>query len=379
MTHDLFFRNLNLLLAPIFGLLIILIDCRKKCYADNTMRKLMGLLIVLSLIPMTSELIFNAIMGIEGKTAHIISWAANITYFLCQFIAFVVLAVFLDYCMYMETERTKKLCMIAIVLLAVEIILLTLTVFTGSMFTITQNNEYVRGDYYIVLICLGYIIELFAVVNALFMYRHMHLSQVRLVLGAAVMPAIGVVIDVIVDALWIVWPCVFVSILFCYLFIVRVNVFIDSLTGAHNRRSCDEFFAELSKLTRRKAYTFVMADLDRLKYINDTFGHAQGDQAISDAGEVLLSSVRRTDFVARYGGDEFIVVAETGEHEKVSASINSKLREFNAKNLRPYELSFSIGVGVYLPENTAQTPIEFLSYVDKLMFANKIERRMNNC
>ena len=120
-----------------------------------------------------------------------------------------------------------------------------------------------------------------------------------------------------------------------------------------------------------------MADLDRLKYINDTFGHSQGDQAIIDASEVLRSSVRRTDFVARYGGDEFIIIAATGEHEKVSASLISKLQEFNAKDLRPYELALSFGVGVYSPDNTTQTPLEFLSYVDQMMFANKNERRLN--
>ena len=375
MLHELFFRNLNLLLAPIVGLIVILFDCWKKCYADSTMRRLMGMLIVFSLIPMTSELLFNAIMGFEGKFFHIVSWIANITYFLSQFMSFVILAIFLDYCIYTDNARTKRLFFIAIALLAAEVFMLIYTVITGAMFTITHDNIYVRGEYYIALICLGYIIELFAVINAFFMYRHMHRSQVRLVLGAAVMPAIGVVFDVAFDGLWLVWPCIFISILLCYLFIVRVNVLIDSLTGVHNRRSCDEFLTELSKLSRRKDYTFVMVDLDKLKYINDTFGHSQGDQAISDAGEVLRASVRRTDYVARYGGDEFIIIAATGEHKKVSANINAKLLEFNAKKLRQYELAFSCGAAVYTQDNTTQTPIEFLSYVDKLMFANKNERR----
>lgn len=79
----------------------------------------------------------------------------------------------------------------------------------------------------------------------------------------------------------------------------------DALTGLLNRRGLAE---ELLELGRRWTLGVMMADVDGFKLINDSFGHAAGDAALRQVGERLRQAVRQRDLVARWGGDEFLIV-----------------------------------------------------------------------
>ncbi|WP_299964146.1 EAL domain-containing protein [uncultured Roseobacter sp.] len=84
----------------------------------------------------------------------------------------------------------------------------------------------------------------------------------------------------------------------------------DQLTGLGNRRYLSERFDELSKLRRTKGgeLAALHIDLDRFKQINDTIGHAAGDQVLRDVARRIRTNVRRNDVVARIGGDEFVIL-----------------------------------------------------------------------
>ena len=372
--QDLLLRNINIMLAPIAGLIIILIDCRKIRYSDSVMRRLMNVFILLTLGTMFSELVYDVFMGMPGSIARFVCWAGNSLYFLFQIAAFSLVALFLDYCTYLDRKRLKMLGKIAGFICAADAVILIINLFSGYIFTISPDNIYLRGVYYSVQLGISYAIILLLFVNTLFSRKQISRSQFILILVAVFPAVLGSVFDLIISDMWLIWPCFFISLLFLYLFVVRVNALIDSLTGARNRRSCDEYLTELSKPSQRKAYTFIMIDIDRFKEINDTLGHAQGDAALRDMVGILYASVRRTDFVARYGGDEFVIIAATEEFDKIIEGILFRIQDFNTKKMRPYKLEISYGSGVYLPD-AAISPQEFLAYVDGLMYAKKNERR----
>jgi diguanylate cyclase (GGDEF)-like protein len=92
---------------------------------------------------------------------------------------------------------------------------------------------------------------------------------------------------------------------------LRIEATHDSLTGLLNRgATLDALEKEMARSTREAAATTViMSDLDHFKEINDTFGHAAGDQVLKEAARRMRSSLRTYDAIGRYGGEEFLVIA----------------------------------------------------------------------
>jgi diguanylate cyclase (GGDEF)-like protein len=120
----------------------------------------------------------------------------------------------------------------------------------------------------------------------------------------------------------------------------------DPLTGLRNRRFVFEEVSRDLDVVRRKLHdqdqghnpkdasdlVFMMIDLDNFKPINDTYGHAAGDQMLLDVRDVLLGTCRKSDFVVRWGGDEFVVIAKQakpGESEALAERIRTKIAERN--------------------------------------------------
>jgi diguanylate cyclase (GGDEF)-like protein len=101
----------------------------------------------------------------------------------------------------------------------------------------------------------------------------------------------------------------------------------DALTGVGNRRAfCEHLAAELERAKRTgEAVGVLMLDIDDFKQINDRLGHGAGDQVLIALGEALTVSVRRNDFVARLGGEEFALVLPQANAELVAA-IGERIR-----------------------------------------------------
>lgn len=149
----------------------------------------------------------------------------------------------------------------------------------------------------------------------------------------------------------------------------------DDLTGLHNRRSLLHVLDTLMKLAVRSgsALSVVYIDLDDLKAVNDSLGHAEGDRAIVDAARVLQANLRGSDFIARIGGDEFCVVMSGGGEDQDRMAIRrieAALRDHNMTAGRPYELSFSIGAARFDPAEPV-TLDELLREADTVMYRAK--------
>ena len=117
----------------------------------------------------------------------------------------------------------------------------------------------------------------------------------------------------------------------------------DPMTGIYNRRG---FYIRMTELTESGTVNFSLfsVDLDRLKYINDTFGHYAGDRAIILAADIIRRAAGERAVCARFGGDEFIVVIPDGEDaDNYITRVNAETASFNAAGTEPFELGVSIG------------------------------------
>jgi diguanylate cyclase (GGDEF)-like protein len=154
----------------------------------------------------------------------------------------------------------------------------------------------------------------------------------------------------------------------------------DDLTGLQNRRGFLMMADKQLKLARRNRFRALLLflDLDNMKYINDTYGHAEGNRALIEAADTLRACFRQSDILARLGGDEFAALALGSSAEHSDASVRGRLddhlRTINAKPDRPYALGFSVGVLRWGPEDTVSIEA-LLARADALMYREKKDKK----
>ena len=166
---------------------------------------------------------------------------------------------------------------------------------------------------------------------------------------------------------------------------MRLLVYKDPLTGVYNRRGfIEEVQKILAAVERGRAHgrsknkfnltalSVVMLDVDNFKKLNDDYGHDAGDVALKSVARTLIDGVRQSDFVGRWGGEEF-VVALLGAGEKDGALVAENLRRDTEQRKITFKrkkisLSASFGITEFRPKDDLGKLIE---RADKAMYAAK--------
>jgi diguanylate cyclase (GGDEF)-like protein/PAS domain S-box-containing protein len=156
---------------------------------------------------------------------------------------------------------------------------------------------------------------------------------------------------------------------------------VDVLTGLPNRRQLDERFPETIARARRSGRQLAVCfmDIDKFKSINDTWGHAAGDQVIRAFGSRSAAAVRETDFVARLAGDEFVALLEDLQSPEEATLIAKKIAASVAQPIMvdDRELSISASIGIALYRDGEATLASLLCTADNALYEAKAAGR--NC
>ncbi|MBU2091371.1 MAG: PleD family two-component system response regulator [Alphaproteobacteria bacterium] len=152
----------------------------------------------------------------------------------------------------------------------------------------------------------------------------------------------------------------------------------DSLTGLYNRRY---LFSHLKGLTTRsgdakKAMSILLMDLDHFKRVNDTYGHAVGDDVLREIATRIMGNVRNFDLVARLGGEEFVVVMPDADREvalRVAERLRRKIADapFNRMDKVGETLDLSVSIGIADNADTSSDPTELLRRADQALYQAK--------
>ena len=256
---------------------------------------------------------------------------------------------------YIKKFRNRMIVMIPAIVNTL-VLLVLFTVFPGTVIT---EDYHVTLTYYLLFlgIPIGYIVAstIRSFVRA---FRKDNYAVRSAYIVSGIYPIILSIFGVM-QTLWLEAPmfCFGCSIMMLYVYITSLNdqVSIDELTKLNNRTQLKKYVAsEAQKQSSDKYDRYVlMVDLNKFKQINDQYGHVEGDYALkrtADALKMSCSEISMRTFIARYGGDEFIIIAKTDKEENIKAlcqSIRDNLKHLNKKAGAEYELTASIGYSPY--------------------------------
>ena len=154
----------------------------------------------------------------------------------------------------------------------------------------------------------------------------------------------------------------------------------DGMTGAFNRRGMELMLDHM--LQRAKPEDNVLAfviDMDRLKYVNDTYGHADGDAGITAISNAAMSITEEGELCVRAGGDEFYVIGigsyDPAEAQQRIGRFQEQIEKINAQLDKPYQLSASIG-SACIPLASGMTVMGIIRIADAKMYENKVQKKL---
>lgn len=153
----------------------------------------------------------------------------------------------------------------------------------------------------------------------------------------------------------------------------------DAMTGLYNRRFLEEYVTPLVATNQRRqsVFSILMLDLDYFKQVNDTFGHEAGDKVLKTLAEILQRSVRSSDMLVRYGGEEFVIVLLDTSAE-MALSVAEKIRAMVEETKIPLTgtvLQKTISIGVAEFPTDADTFWQVIKYADVALYEAKSRGR----
>lgn len=154
----------------------------------------------------------------------------------------------------------------------------------------------------------------------------------------------------------------------------------DPLTHCHNRRFLDEFISKYEPLTEREGRSagFLMADLDYFKQVNDEYGHEAGDLVLKQVVQIIEGSIRRSDLLIRYGGEEFLVLLQDVQgdmSEQVAEKIRSRIEQHAFEIAAGVKIHKTISVGVAEYPKDGDTLYKAIKFSDVALYAAKNQGR----
>ncbi len=150
---------------------------------------------------------------------------------------------------------------------------------------------------------------------------------------------------------------------------IRYLSFHDSLTGLYNRNFLEKEMKRMDT-DRQQPISIIMADLNGLKLVNDSYGHSKGDEMLKITAEVLKKSCRQEDILARWGGDEFVIfLPQTSEKEALA--ICKRITK-NYKKITVNGIPISMALGIAVKEASEEEMSEVFKEAEDNMYKNKL-------
>jgi diguanylate cyclase (GGDEF)-like protein len=370
---------LNTILGSALIVALVFADYVRKFNTDHFQKTVFCSMLIFTFIPMAGDFIYILLEGIPGKTIYLLLYGVGIAFYLFQVLSYYYIIIFVDYMIFKNMERIKKINIVVLVITIIHVILLFVNLKWHFYFYIDpETNRFFHGSQYIIRLIISYSPVLFAVFELFYSREIFKRSNLFVIFLLLSLSFAGSSIDILSGSLKLIWPCMSAALLYSYFFIIQTDTRLDSLTGIGNRYSFSEFTEQLSRRSSGEAWAIVMIDMDHFKEINDTLGHQEGDNALRDMAAIIKSCLKGSDFAARYGGDEFVIATrvESGIGVLIN-ELQAAVDRQNEKKTRPFKIEISYGYDIFVADGNRSIE-EFLNHIDNLMYKHKEERRRSS-
>lgn len=367
------FLYLELSFFAIAILVVIALSMRSQDGQYLFDQELFLMLLSICIMLLSLDALMRTLNGKPGQYINLLYTSAIVLYNILNPIICMIWYYYVDYYIYGDKARITRILLPILLPVIANAVLSIASIFSNIYFIFEENNLYYQGRFIYVL--LGICLYMISYTTVFLIQNRQKITQKEFFyfLFFAIPPSIGGLLQVIVSGVNVIWIAATLSIFIIFINIQKEQMYTDYLTGVNNRRYLDSFLNAITKNKGCELIAGLMIDINFFKMINDVYGHDQGDEALKHTARILKDTFRKTDFIARYGGDEFVVIMEMNEQSELTAMVQrlkENVSEFNLKKQAPYEINLSIGHDFY--EKKSEVPTgEFLRKIDYLMYLDK--------
>lgn len=269
---------------------------------------------------------------------------------------------------FLATQKVKTILLFTIVPIISNTIFAITSIWTGFYFTVSENCVYSRGPLNIIFIVHVLYLAIVLLIFSLYSNKTKDDQSKITILFPYLLMLFGFVIQMAFKIM-IGWGILSVALCLNYQLLRDFQYGFDALTKVRNRFL---FHERLEKLKNKKGFFLVIFDINNLKYVNDTYGHIEGDHMISSVAEIISKEFINTGTTYRIGGDEFCVISDTiplVELKLIIKRINRELK--NIKTQAGSLITIASGYSIY-NNNPSQTIYDCFNSADSMMYKNKM-------
>lgn len=283
---------------------------------------------------------------------------------------------YVDLTIFGDKNRLFKISIMPSIIILINLVLVMASYRYDLIFNINDQNVFSRGSFFFITIALSTIVLMYTMFHIYKNKRTIRSQEYVTLMLFGLPPLVSGIFLIFFKDMNFVWNSLVISQLLVYIYIQSRITNTDFLTGLYNRREY-EFRVKQFKNNKLKNVELsgIMIDINDFKKINDDYGHKFGDKALITTSKMIKASIRKQDCVFRVGGDEFVVIILSEEHDIINdiiKKIDKEFFKFNQSTDYPFKLSYSMGKGIY-DEKKHDDINAFFEYLDFMMYDQKRE------
>lgn len=335
-------------------------------------------LIVLVIVLLVSDAAYLACLNHPEETLRAVAFGCKSLYFATNTAVVFMWARYADYIVHGgSSAKLEPFKAVYGGILLINVAIVVVNLFTGCMFSITERGSFAMTPAIMWLFTvLNYVS---VVVTMAVLLANRGRTDAGVFVPFILFPLVPFACELVQLAVRdIALTCSYaVSCLMVYQVWQNSLVYTDELTGLGNRRLLSDRLVSWFSDSRPNIVHGIMIDLDKLKLINDEFGHAQGDEALVTVASVIKNAAPKGAAAVRYGGDEFVVAwcSETGPDEAdIAERLEAGKAQANSRRTLRDPIDFSMG-SLRCATDECSDPSAFLSRLDASMYEMKRSKK----